>query len=304
MDRLVDPSCTEDMTSHQYPDHLTLITGGTGKTGRRIAERLAARGRPVRIGSRSGTPPFDWDDQASWAAALEGVHATYLSYYPDLAVTGAASTVAAFAAAAVDAGVRRLVLLSGRGEREAQRAERAVQSAGAEWTILQCSWFSQNFSESYLLNPILDGEVTLPAGSVVEPFVDADDIADVAATALTQEGHVGREYELTGPRLLSFADAVGEIARATGRSISYLPVSAQEYSTALAAQGVPDSVIDLLGYLFTEVLDGRNAHVTDGVFRALGRGPRDFRDYARTVAASGAWQPLPTVPTVPAGTSR
>ncbi|HYN73416.1 MAG TPA: hypothetical protein VES60_13030, partial [Nakamurella sp.] len=200
------------MTSHQHPDHLTLITGGTGKTGRRIADRLTACGRPVRIGSRSGTPAFDWDDQAGWAAALEGVHAAYLSYYPDLAVPGAASTVAAFAAAAVDAGVRRLVLLTGRGEDGAQQAERAVlhclQGTEASLTILRCSWFNQNFSEDHLLEPILDGLVELPAGSVAEPFVDADDIADVAVAALTDGRHAGQLYELTGPRLLTFAEAV------------------------------------------------------------------------------------------------
>ena len=299
MDRLVDPSCTEVMTSHQYPDHLTLITGGTGKTGRRIAERLAARGRPVRIGSRSGTPPFDWDDQASWAAALEGVHATYLSYYPDLAVPGAASTVAAFAAAAVDAGVRRLVLLTGRGEDGAQQAERAVlhclQGTEASLTILRCSWFNQNFSEDHLLEPILDGLVELPAGSVAEPFVDADDIADVAVAALTDSRHADQLYELTGPRLLTFAEAVAEIGHASGRSICYVAVSPLEYSTVLAAQGVPDEVVNLLSYLFIEVLDGRNAHITDGVLRALGRAPRDFTDYAGLVATSGGWQPAPAV---------
>ena len=287
------------MTSHQHPDNLTLITGGTGKTGRRIADRLSARGRPIRIGSRAGSPAFDWDAPASWAAALEGVHATYLSYHPDLAVTGAASTVAAFAAAAVDAGVRRVVLLSGRGEPGAQQADRAVfdrlQGTETSLTTLRCSWFNQNFSESHLLEPILDGLVELPAGSVAEPFVDADDIADVAVAALTDGRHAGQLYELTGPRLLTFADAVAEIGRASGRSIRYVPVSPREYSAALTAQGVPAAVIDLLGYLFTEVLDGRNAHVTDGVPRALGRAPRDFTDYAGSVASSGGWQPAPAV---------
>jgi len=188
------------------------------------------------------------------------------------------------------------VLLSGRGEPAAAEAELAVQSAGAEWIVLRCSWFNQNFSESYLLEPILDGLLALPAGSVAEPFVDADDIADVAVAALTSDRHVGRLYELTGPRLLSFADAVAEIGRACGRSIRYVPLSVQEYATELAAQGVPDAVIELLSYLFTEVLDGRNARLTDGVRRALGRAPRDFRDYAHAVAESGAWQPLPATP--------
>jgi uncharacterized protein YbjT (DUF2867 family) len=203
----------------------TLVVGGTGKTGRRVAERLQARDLPVRIGSRSGAPPFDWEDRSTWAPALQGTAAAYVSYFPDLAVPGAPEAIAAFAEQALAAGTRRLVLLSGRGEEEAQRAEQALAETDAEWTIVRCSWFSQNFSESYLLEPVLAGEVVLPAGDVPEPFVDADDIADVAVAALTQEGHAGRLYELTGPRLLTFADAVGEIARASGREIRFMPVT-------------------------------------------------------------------------------
>jgi uncharacterized protein YbjT (DUF2867 family) len=217
------------------------------------------------------------------------VGAAYVSYYPDLAVPGAATAVRSFAELAVEADVRRLVLLSGRGEEEAQRAERAVQEVGTEWTVVRCSWFSQNFSENYLLEPILSGEVVLPAGNVPEPFVDADDIADVAVAALTEDRHAGELYELTGPRLLTFAEAIGEIASAAGRKIRYVPISVEQYASALAEQDVPAEFVGLLTYLFSEVLDGRNAHLTDGVRRALGREPRDFADYARDVAATGLW---------------
>ena len=166
-----------------------------------------------------------------------------------------------------------------------------MRDSGADLTILRSTWFSQNFSEDYLLEPVLAGEVALPAGDTPEPFIDADDIADVAVAALTEDGHVGRLYELTGPRLLTFAEAVHEIAEATGREIRYVPVSIDEYATAATGQGVPDEVIDILTYLFGEVLDGRNAHLADGVQRALGREPRDFADYARTAAATGVWSP-------------
>jgi uncharacterized protein YbjT (DUF2867 family) len=268
---------------------MTLVVGGTGKTGRRVLERLQARGLPVRAGSRSGEPPFDWDDRTTWAPALHGATAAYVSFYPDLAVPGAADTVGAFARLAVQSGVRRLVLLSGRGEEEAQRAEQLVQDAGAEWTVVRCSWFSQNFSEDYLLEPVLAGEVALPVGDVPEPFVDAEDIADVAVAALTEDGHAGRVYELTGPRLLTFADAVAEIARAAGRPVRLAVVPTEAYVSAMAAHGVPDDVVSLLRYLFAEVLDGRNAHLSDGVQQALGREPRDFADYARDAAATGVW---------------
>ena len=268
---------------------LTLVLGGTGKTGRRVARRLRARGIPVRVGSRSGQPPFDWGNRVTWAPALRDVNSAYISYYPDIAAPGAVDTVGAFARLAVGRGVRRLVLLSGRGEAEAQRAEQAVRDSGADLTILRSTWFSQNFSEDYLLEPVLSGELALPAGDTPEPFVDADDIADVAVAALTQDGHAGQIYELTGPRLLTLAEAAAEISKAAGREIRYVPVSAEEYAATAARQGVPGEVIDLLTYLFGEVLDGRNAHLADGVRRALGREPRDFTDYARDAAASGVW---------------
>jgi uncharacterized protein YbjT (DUF2867 family) len=271
----------------------TLVLGATGKTGRRVAERLTARDVPVRAGSRSGHPRFDWEDQWTWAPALDDMEAAYVSYYPDLAVPGAVDTVGSFADLAVHRGVRRLVLLSGRGEVEAERAEEAVRASGAEVTILRSTWFSQNFSEDYMREHVVSGEVALPAGDVPEPFVDAEDIADIAAAALTDDRHVGELYELTGPRLLTFAEAVDEIARAAGREVRYVPVSVEEHAAAAAEHGVPYEVIDLLTYLFEEVLDGRNAHLADGVQRALGREPRDFADFAREAAATGVWAPQP-----------
>jgi uncharacterized protein YbjT (DUF2867 family) len=269
----------------------TLVLGGTGKTGRRVAERLLARGVPTRIGSRSGGPPFDWEDRSTWAQVLEGVRAAYVTYYPDLAVPGAAEAAGSFAELAVKSGVRRLVLLAGRGEPEAEAAEDAVSESGADLTVVRSTWFAQNFSEDYWRDFVVSGEVALPAGEVPEPFVDADDIADVAVAALTDDRHIGELYELTGPRLLTFAEAVDEIARATGRRISYVPISIEEFAAAAAAEGVSGEMVDLLTYVFAEVLDGRNAHLADGVQRALGREPRDFSDYAHEAAAAGAWAP-------------
>ncbi len=267
----------------------TLVLGGTGKTGRRVVERLEARGLSVRVGSRGGEPPFDWEDRATWASALRDVEAVYVTYQPDLAAPGAADAVRSLADLAVESGVRRLVLLSGRGEPEAQRGEEAVRESGAEWTVLRSSFFGQNFSESFFLEPVLGGELALPVGDVAEPFVDADDVADVAVAALADGGHAGELYELTGPRLLTFEEAVGEISRAAGREVRYVTISAEEFASALDQDGVPPDVADLLSYLCAEVLDGRNARLTDGVRRALGGEPRDFADYAREVAASGVW---------------
>jgi uncharacterized protein YbjT (DUF2867 family) len=267
----------------------TLVLGGTGKTGRRVVEGLEARGVPTRVGSRSADPPFDWEDRGTWAPALDGVGSVYISYYPDLAIPGASEAVRAFSELAMDRGVRRLVLLSGRGEEEAQRAERAVQDTGADWTIVRCSWFSQNFSEGYLVDAVADREVVLPDAPVPEPFVDVDDIADVAVAALTEEGHVGELYELTGPRLLTFEEAVGEIAEARGREIRYVSVSLEEYAARAAELGVPEDFVEFLTYLFGEVLDGRSANLGDGVQRALGREPRDFADFVRDAVAKDVW---------------
>ncbi|MER5970139.1 NAD(P)H-binding protein [Streptomyces sp. NPDC002055] len=278
-----------NVTPDEHEKKPTLVLCGTGKTGRRVAERLEKRGLPVRIGSRSAETPFDWEDPATWAPVLHGVDAAYLVYYPDMAVPGAADAVRRFAALAVEAGVRRLVLLSGRGEEAALVGERAVRESGADWTILRGSWFAQNFSEHFLLEPVLSGEIALPAGAVAEPFVDAGDIADVAVAALTEDGHAGRVYELTGPRLLTFQDVAGEIGRAAGREVRYVPVSAAEYAAAATAEGVPEDLVSLMTYLFTEVLDGRNASLSDDVRRVLGRAPRDFVDFAREAAAAGVW---------------
>jgi uncharacterized protein YbjT (DUF2867 family) len=284
------------MTSHENTNqatnntgNLTLVLGGTGKSGRRVAERLEAHGLPVRIGSRSATPAFDWDDESTWAAALEGVQAVYVTYYPDLALPGVDRLIGAFSEFAVNAGARRLVLLSGRGEEGARRSEQALQASGAEWTVIRSSWFSQNFSEDFLLHSVLSGEIALPAQDVPEPFTDVDDIAEIAFAALTTDAHIGRVYEVTGPRLLTFADVAEELSKVTGREIRYVPVSPERCTESLTEQGLPAEAAAGMTEMFTSILDGRNAHVMDGIEQALGRPGRDFSEYARVAAATGVW---------------
>ncbi|KFZ81519.1 NmrA family transcriptional regulator [Amycolatopsis sp. MJM2582] len=263
-----------------------LVLGATGKTGSRVAQRLTALGIDVRKASR---PVFDWDDRSTWTAAVTGISAAYLTYYPDLAFPGAAEAIRDFSKLAVEHGVRRLVLLSGRGEEEAVVSEQGVRDSGAEWTVVRASWFAQNFSEHFLLEPVLAGEIVLPAGSVTEPFIDVEDIVDVAVTALTTDGHDGEVYELTGPRLLGFADAAAEIGKASGRDVRYVPVSAAEFAAGAAEQGVPEEEIEGLTDLFTRILDGRNSSLTGDVERVLGRPARDFSEYAAKAAATGVW---------------
>lgn len=265
-----------------------LIVGGRGKTGSRVADRLEALGLPVRLASRS--TGFDWTDRGTWAAALEGARSVYLTYYPDIAIKGAADAIGAIAELALSLGVKRLVLLSGRGEAEAQWAEEQLIASGADWTIVRASWFNQNFDEGQFLDMVLGGEVALPVDAVGEPFIDCDDIADVVVAALTHERHIGEVYEVTGPRLLTFREAVEEINLASGHNVQFRTMPAHEFLDWLASSDVPDEIAGLLEELFSEVLDGRNEVLTDGVQRALGREPKDFADFARAAATKGAWR--------------
>lgn len=269
---------------------LTLVIGGTGKTGRRIVGGLKEKGVTVRLGSRSASPRFDWGNEAGWDACLEDVESAYISYAPDLAIPGATDSIQAFVDKAKKHGVRRLVLLSGRGEEEAQACERIVQESGLEWTIVRASWFNQNFSEGAFIDMILSGQITLPAGSAKEPFVDVDDIAEVALVALTEPGHSGKVYEVTGPRLMSFEDVASDLSEATNRPIEYIRIPHEAFVGHIRESGAPEVVVWLMDYLFSTVLDGRNSHVTDGVQRALGRAPKDFTDYARETERKGIWE--------------
>ena len=269
---------------------LILVLGATGKTGRRIAANLETQGIPVRQGSRSATPSFDWNNEATWDACLDGVRAVYINYAPDLAMPGATDSIQAFVDKAKLSGVKRLVLLSGRGEEEAQACERIVQDSGIDWTIVRASWFNQNFSEGAFVEMVQAGQITLPDVATPEPFVDVDDIAEVATVALTQPGHAGEVYEVTGPRMLTLADIATELSVATGRTISYLPVPHDAFVEGIRQSGAPKDVVWMLDYLFATVLDGRNAYTTDGVERALGRLPKDFSDYAKEMAATDIWR--------------
>ena len=267
-----------------------LVLGGTGKTGRRIVSRLKRRGIETRIGSRSASPAFDWQDPDGWDATLKGAYSVYISYTPDLAVPAAKEAILELVHRAKAHGVKHLVLLSGRGEPDAQACERIVQESGIDWTIVRASWFNQNFSEGEFLQLVLSGNITLPVGHVREPFIDADDIADVAVAALTETGHAGEVYEVTGPRLMTFEDVARDIANASGRPVKFVRIPSEDFLQGLRQAGAPDDQIWLLDYLFTNVLDGRNAHLTDGVQRALGRPSKDFSEFAREMAATGLWR--------------
>ncbi|WP_207515089.1 NmrA family NAD(P)-binding protein [Longitalea luteola] len=267
----------------------TLVLGGKGKTGSRVVARLRELGWPVFVGSRSGDRSFDWENQATWEKAIQGMHTLYVSYFPDLAVPGAVDAIQTLTDLAIKNGVQQMVLLSGRGEAEAQACENIVMASPLNWTIVRASWFFQNFSEGYMLEPILAGHVALPAGDIPEPFVDAEDIAEVAVAAITQPGHSRKLYEVSGPRLLTFKQAIEIIGQETGKPIVYEQVPMEDYKAMLKAYDLPDNFVWLISYLFTEVLDGRNAKLANGVQEALGRPATDFTDYVKRTAATGVW---------------
>ena len=264
-----------------------LIIGKNGKTGVRVNQRLQALGYATRAVSRSTTPLFDWEDRSTWRSAIAGARAAYVTYQPDLAVPNAEADMKAFVQIAAKAGLGHIVLLSGRGEEGAERAEEILKDSGISWNIVRASWFAQNFSESFMLEGILAGELVLPADDTVEPFID-----DVAVAAITQPGLRNKLFEVTGPRAMTFAQCVSEISEATGYPVKYSSVPIDVYVDALKEQGAPEDLQWLLRELFTVVFDGRNSNVMSGVEEALGRPATDFKTYLQNTIESGVWNPI------------
>lgn len=266
-----------------------LVLGGTGKTGRRVAERLTKLNIPVRIASRNTSPAFDWENPYTWPNVLNGIQKIYISFQPDLAVPGATDKIESFTEAAKKAGVKKLVLLSGRGEEEAQQCENIVMNSDLDWGIVRASWFMQNFSEGFFLDSILSGHAVVPKGSAPEPFVDTDDIAEMAVLQLTDDKHSKTLYELTGPALLTFREIFSTISAAIDRPITYEEVSMDEYVDLLKQYQVPADYIWLIKYLFTEIFDGRNESLTPDIEKVLGRKPTSLKSYVEKTKKTGIW---------------
>lgn len=266
-----------------------LIIGKNGKTGSRVQQRLDALGISNRAVSRSSSPAFDWEDSNTWRAAMEGTRAAYVTFQPDLAIPTAENTIGEFVRLAMEVGLEHIVLLSGRGEEGAQRAESVLQKSGMAWNVVRASWFNQNFSEGFMIEGILNGELALPAGEVVEPFVDVDDIAEVAVAALTKPHLRNQLFEVTGPRAITFEQCVKEISVACGYPVKFKSISVAAFVNSLGEQGAPEELQWLMKELFSVVLDGRNSKVMPGIQNVLGRPATDFSEYIQKVLASGVW---------------
>ena len=270
--------------------HNILVIGGTGKTGHRVVEGLTQQGHQVRVGSRNGAPAFDWEDPSTYAPALKDMDRAYIVYYPDLAVPGAKEAISALTEAALKAGLEKVVLLSGKGETEAEACEQIVANSGLNYTLVRASWFNQNFSEGAFLDFILAGQVALPMPEAEIPFVDADDIAEVVTKVLVDDSYNGETITVTGPEKLTFEKAVQIMAQAIGRDIAYIPISIEEFKAGMKAAGLPDSYVWLFGYLFKEVLGNPdNQEISNDVERVLGRKATDFEAFAQKTLASGVW---------------
>ncbi|MFD4640616.1 NAD(P)H-binding protein [Lentzea sp. NPDC058436] len=251
-------------------DDTVLVLGATGKTGRRVTALLGSAARPA---SRSASTRFDWSEQDTWEPAVRGTTAVYV-VPPENPVL-----LNDFVDVAVKAGVTRLVLLSMRGAPDDDPFEAAVKGSGTEWTILRPTWFMQNFDEDIFAPSVQQGELAVPAGDGVHPFIDVVDIAEVAVAALTQPGHHGQTYDLSGPEALSFPEVLARISEVTGSPVRYVDIAPEEFTAVLREVGYSEEIADLVTMLILLIRKGEEAHVSDSVRRVLGREPRTFADY-------------------------
>lgn len=272
-----------------------LVLGATGKTGSRVMTQLQKKGIEPRVGSRNASPSFDWNNKETWVHALKDIERVYITFYPDLAVPGAKEAIESFTYLAKELGVKKVVLLSGKGEVEAEACEKIIMTSGINYTIVRASWFNQNWSESFFLEPILAGDVALPLSDVLIPFVDADDIAEVASTVLLDDTYNGEIIEVTGPELITFKNIVKTISNVSKRNLNFHEITLEQYVEGMKQMQVEADVVWLIEYLFSHVLTNpENQKITNDIEKVLGRKPKTFLAYATETAKTGVWQPIET----------
>jgi uncharacterized protein YbjT (DUF2867 family) len=262
-----------------------LVTTPNGKVGRELVGILKARGVERRLGvhrtavAEGDRVPLDYGDPTTFAPALAGIEAVYLASPGD----APAEPEMRFVDAARQAGVRRVVKLSAMGVENVdvplRRVEKHIEASGLEWTFLRPTWFMQNFSTSHAAS-IGKGTLAEPAAEARTAFIDARDIAAVAAVALTEPGHTGKAYALTGPALLSRSDVAQVLSRELGRPVTYVAISDEQFRAAVTGQ-MPQRYVDLLSALYAGVRAGWTERQTDDVRQVLGRAPVSFTDFVR-----------------------
>ncbi|MFD0903507.1 Rossmann-fold NAD(P)-binding domain-containing protein [Actinomadura sediminis] len=274
-----------------------LVTGGTGKTGSALVELLRARNTPVRVASR--TPPpgpdtvrFDWHDPATHGPALHGIDRIFL--VPPLATVDPMPHVGPFLDDAERLGVRRVVLLGSAVELPnapgaLELAARVRSTPG--WAVLRASGFMQNFLSPHPLGERIrrHGEIRTAAGDGRLGWIDARDIAAVAAVLLSAPGIDQGDHLLTGPKALSYAEAATIITARTGRPVRTVRIGVDEQAAAYRAAGMPADFAAALAAVEESIRAGREDHVTTTVLDLTGRPPRSFPDFV--TAHTAEWAP-------------
>lgn len=277
-----------------------LVTGGRGKTGSRIAKRLTDLGYAVRTADR-GTPAsgstndhvtFDWFDETTFEPALKNVDKIYV--VGPLLVMDPSKIVVPFVERAVEAGVRRVVLLSSASVPEDGpvfgKVHQAIRQLVPEWAVLRPSYFMQNFVEGHHGAQInSDGVMITATGAGRIGFVDADDIAEVGVRALIDEQPHNTDHVITGPQSLSYAEVGDIIGAIAGRTIKHVSISTEELAAGMVKFGMPEDYAHFLAGLDEGIrLHGTEDQVTDTVERVTGRPPRSLHDYA--IAHASYWK--------------
>jgi uncharacterized protein YbjT (DUF2867 family) len=273
-----------------------LVLGGTGKTARRLVPLLRERGVRARPASRhpqgDGAVRFDWDDRATWDPALEGADRVYL--VPPALDPAPDRQMIPFLERAAAAGVRRAVLLSALGvEQGPEVGQRAVELAlpGSipDSVILRPTWFMENLSEGLFAPPIVAADtIALPGGEAPYALVAAGDIAAVAAAALTEDGHAGAAYPITGPEALTHAEVAEQVGAARGRPVRYVDADPDDFRAQLEAGGVHPGYVALLTRLFEAGRAGAASAVHGTVERVTGRPATSFAEFAKEAAPAWA----------------
>ena len=278
-----------------------LVTGGTGSTGTALAARLQSADLPVRIASRQPAPNtaqvrFDWEDETTYGPALGGVEAVYLVApvsAADPALTRYPERVMVpFLRRALDAGVRRAVLLSSSAIPEGGPAlgqvHQAVREMMPEWSVLQPSWFMQNFVNALRPGIQNDGEIVTATGDGQVGFIDVGDIAEVAFYALANAEPHNQAHILTGPQALSYSDAAAIISEAAQRPVRHVSISTQQLQERFMGFGMPAAYAALLAGLDEGIKHGAQDRTTTAVEDVTGRPPKSFAAFARENAE--AWR--------------
>ncbi|WP_037064343.1 NAD(P)H-binding protein [Pseudonocardia acaciae] len=265
-----------------------LVTGGTGNTGRPLCALLRTRGARVRAASRhpddAEAVRFDWHDPATHGAALDGVDAVYL--VPPLLNLDPMTLVGPFLDTARRLGVRKVVLLgslavlpNAPGVAEMYDAVRRAP----EWVVLRPSGFMQNFTGPHPLAARIRerGEIRTASGGGRLGWIDAEDIASVAAVALLDPGIAG-EHVLTGPESLGYRDAASTIAKITGRTIRVVDITVEELARTYVDAGMPADYAEALAGMHADIRAGSEDRVTTAVRDITGREPRSFEEFVRS----------------------